>query len=94
MTKCLDGITQNQNTSFHSTVWQRASTTDCTSGRSIHLAVDLAVANFYVGKEAGFSRIMTGVGVEPGLCAKDMFSSLMQLELLPARGRLPTSPRE
>ena len=75
----------NQNESFHSTEWKRASKTDCTSDNSsirlavdlanssIRLAVDLAVVNFNVGKQTGFSRIMTRVGVEPWIRANIYF---------------------
>ena len=64
--RCKDGYTQNQNESFHSTVWKRCPKEKFHGLKSVETAVADAVCHWNSGAHSA-EAVMKEVGVTPGL---------------------------
>ena len=65
LAKCLHGMTQNQNESFNSMIWERVPKFRYCSFNKLQFGVHDSVANFNDGRQASLD-ILKKVNVEPG----------------------------
>ena len=73
--KCLQGITQDPNDSFNSTIWERTPKTVYCGLDTLELAVYDAVANYNYGRKATID-ILKNVNIIPGVYTTRLCNTL------------------